>query len=169
METENLNSSIVMHREFARIVSDTVDSFSLWFVFHWILYGLTTIVALVVVASHFGGERNVIKEIYLCFFLGIHLFMFVFPCGCAAYITSTCNGKIAQSCIYIKAFWNLPLSMHKILICYLVFIMLHFITIWHKIFTILLPVAFTLFQATLNFFYYKIYSQIDDVCVACCY
>eukprot|EP00795_Rhopilema_esculentum_P017188 gene17188-8729_t len=93
METENVNSSIVMHQEFARIVSDTVDSFSLWFVFHWILYGLTTIVALVVVASHFGNEHNVIKEIYLCFFLGIHLFMFVFPCVCAAYITSTCNVK----------------------------------------------------------------------------
>lgn len=75
------------------MVSDTVESFAVWFVFHWILYGLTTIVALVVVVTHFGGESDTLKKTYVFLFFIVHLFIFTFPCGCAAYITSTCNGK----------------------------------------------------------------------------
>lgn len=87
----NINQLIIIHREFAMIVSETVKSFALWFVFHWLFYALTTIMALLVLVSHFGGEHGILKKTYLVIFFVTHLFMFVFPCGCAAYITHKCS------------------------------------------------------------------------------
>ena len=75
------------------MVGETVQSFALWFVFHWILYGVTTIMALVVITMRFGNEESIVKRTYVFLFFLVHLFMFVFPCGCAAYITSTCSGE----------------------------------------------------------------------------
>ncbi len=93
IKTTNINSAIVIHREFASIVGDTVKAFSVWFVVHWFLYGVTTILALIVVVRHFGEESNVMKKIYLVLFLAVHLLMFVIPCVFAAYITTACGGE----------------------------------------------------------------------------
>ena len=92
MREQDIDSAIKIYKELSCIVSDTVQAYCPWFIFHWLLYGITTIISLVVVVNHFG-ETVLVKKIYVGLFFIIHCFLFVFPCGCAAYVTSACAGK----------------------------------------------------------------------------
>ena len=89
--SNNINKLIEMHPKFARIVGDTVRAFAVWFVSHWVCYGLTTIMGLLVVAESLERKAPLANKIYFALYLFINLFSFVFPCAAAAYITSTCN------------------------------------------------------------------------------
>ena len=89
----SIDDVITIHKELRAIVSETTSAFSAWFLLHWMLYGITVIIGFVVVALHKLGNTPTDKKIYYGTFFGISTFSFVFPCVCAAYITTACAGR----------------------------------------------------------------------------
>lgn len=90
-----IDDVIRIHKELRAIVKETTDAYSGWFLLHWLIYGITVIIGFVVVALHKFGHDQLEQKIYFGVFFSLNVFLFVFPCVCAAYVTSTC-GSISQ-------------------------------------------------------------------------
>ena len=88
-----IDDIIKIHKELRAIVAETTGAYSGWFLLHWLVYGVTVIMGFVVVALHKFGHDEIIRKVYFGTFFGLQVFLFVFPCICAAYVTSTCGCK----------------------------------------------------------------------------
>lgn len=93
---ETIDDVIKIHKELRLIVKETTDAYSAWFLLHWLIYGITVIIGFVVVALHKFGHDEVIKKTYFGTYFALHVFLFIYPCVCAAYITSTCASISAK-------------------------------------------------------------------------
>ena len=103
MSGGSIDDVITIHKELRAIVSETTNAFSAWFLMHWLLFGVTVIIGFVVVALHkLGKHTSTDKKIYYGTFFAISTFSFVFPCICAAYITTACAGTFAVVLLIIK-------------------------------------------------------------------
>lgn len=86
--------AIRYHEELCAIVSDTVSAYCPWFVMHWFFYGATCLIGVIYISEEFTYSKNPFKLAYVSVFLVTHIYMFLFPCCCAAYITDTCGGMV---------------------------------------------------------------------------
>lgn len=93
MTDGNFDEMVRIHRELRAIVKHTTNAYSFWFLFHWLIFGVTAILGFVVVALYKLGEDDILQKIYFGIFFGLHIFHFIFPCVCAAYITTVCACK----------------------------------------------------------------------------
>ena len=96
MNPGNLDTAIEIHEELCDIVTATVTAFCPWFVGHWFLYGVTCSLAIVYISEVISSHGHVVSVLYIAFFIVTHLYLFLFPCFCAAYITSSCGGELLQ-------------------------------------------------------------------------
>ena len=92
-----LDDVIRIHENLCTVVFNTVSAYSVWFVLHWVTYGAGVVVAVIYlseqVASSVKYRTPSMDLVFLVLtFVGL-LYLFVFPCFCAARITSRCAGK----------------------------------------------------------------------------
>ena len=101
MNTGSLDLAIDIHEELCDIVTATVTAFCPWFVVHWLLYGVTSSLSIVYLSEEVAAQSPYLDEAYIGAFVITHLYLFIFPCFCAAYITSFCGGKFnADKMVY---------------------------------------------------------------------
>ena len=97
LQTGNLDDIIKIHEDLCTVVINTVWSHSFWFIIHWFTYGLGVVLTVIYVCDefHLRNEYNtpVTNLAYIVLLLICHLYIFLFPCICAARITSACTGK----------------------------------------------------------------------------
>lgn len=89
--------AIRYHEELCAIVSDTVSAYCPWFVMHWFFYGATCLIGVIYISEEYTYSKNPFKLAYVSVFLVTHIYLFLFPCCCAAYITDTCGGTYGQT------------------------------------------------------------------------
>ena len=107
IETGGIDDVIRVHEELCEVVSDTVKMFSPWFVLHWLVYCVTNVMALIFISeevqSRVEYEIPDIVFVYYGLLFASHIYLFIFPCSCAAHITSTCGGKFGKSELYLNS------------------------------------------------------------------
>ena len=98
--SDSIDDVFKIHKELRSIVRETTDAYSGWFLLHWLIYGVTVILGFVVVALHKFGHDEIERKADYGMFFAMNLFYFVFPCVCAAYVTSTCGCKYLCHYLY---------------------------------------------------------------------
>lgn len=101
--TNSFDIALEYHEDLCAIVSDTVSAYCPWFVMHWFCYGATCLIGVICISEELTYSRNLVKLAYVSVFLVTHLYMFLLPCCCAAYITDTCGGMVLNCLLHIPA------------------------------------------------------------------
>lgn len=95
--SRELDRLIQIHEDLCDIVHDTVSAYSVWFVLHWITYGLTGIVIVIFFSEEISNKSKYRVPAESFVFYGLqmatNIYLFVMPCCCAAFITNTCGGR----------------------------------------------------------------------------
>ena len=99
---------IGIHEELCTVVFSTVSAYSVWFVLHWFTYGAGVIATIIYISEESVTttkyHTGVIEFVFLGLILVFTLYLFIFPCVCAARITSNCAGKIVVFDVYLGYF-----------------------------------------------------------------
>ena len=92
-----LDDIIEIHEALCTLVFNTVSTYKLWFVFHWLSYGVVVILSVIYLSIEFHSRHKygtpTLNLVYLCLFFVCHVYLFLVPCIFAARITSCCTGK----------------------------------------------------------------------------
>ena len=97
MENGTLDNIIKIHEALCTVVFNTVSTYKLWFVSHWLSYGAVVIPSVIYLSIEFHSRTMygtpTLNLVYLCLFFVCHVYLFLVPCYFAAKITSYCTGK----------------------------------------------------------------------------
>jgi len=94
--TGNFDSIVRIHKELRLIVGDTTSSYAVWFLLHWLTYGIVVVCGFVVIALYKFGQDDFLTKMYFGTFFGLHVFHFILPCVCGAYVTTVCANIISK-------------------------------------------------------------------------
>ncbi|KAJ7384783.1 hypothetical protein OS493_020375 [Desmophyllum pertusum] len=101
VQIKTLDDVIRIHEDLCTVVFNTVSAYSVWFVLHWFTYGAGVVVAVIYTEEEVISRTKYHTQMPEFVFLGLLfvsvLYLFVFPCVCAARITSNCAGKITDA------------------------------------------------------------------------
>ena len=118
-----------MDQEFIHHVMPTIRLFGLWFIFHWVLYTLTTVLLSASVIEFFVDISQYIIDLSLLdinfnyfysviYFTMVHLYLVFYPLWCAV---SIANARMNLINIISKKRWtNIPLTIQSNFIQYLI-------------------------------------------------
>ena len=123
-----------MDKKFIQQVKPTLNLLGVWFLVHWVMYALTTVLLTAFVLQNvLDIARNRIKSMmdhlmpisdidlpylfYLVFFTLVHAYLFLYPCFRAASIAAVRTKFINK--IYDKHWNNFPIGMQNNFINYL--------------------------------------------------
>ncbi|XP_074613272.1 uncharacterized protein LOC141873245 [Acropora palmata] len=105
-----LDDIIEIHEALCTLVFNTVSTYKLWFVFHWLSYGAAVILSVIYLSIEFHSRHKygtpTLNLVYLCLFFICHVYLFIVPCIFAARITSCCTGIYDDINITISSKWN---------------------------------------------------------------
>ena len=104
-----LDKIITLHQGLCTIVFNTVSSYSVWFVVHWLSYGVGVVLSIIYISKELLSTSKygtpTINLVYLGLFFVCHIYLFLLPCIFAARITSKCRGTtIFLKCLRILKF-----------------------------------------------------------------
>ena len=75
-----------------------MSAYSVWFVLHWFTYGASVVLTVIYITEEVHGRTkyhtHTIEFVFLGLILVCVLYQFLFPCFCAAKMTSNCTGKM---------------------------------------------------------------------------
>ena len=98
VQNGTLNEIIRIHEDLCSVVFSTVSAYSVWFVLHWFTYGASVVLTVIYITEEVHGRTkyhtHTIEFVFLGLILVCVLYQFLFPCFCAARMTSNCTGKI---------------------------------------------------------------------------
>ena len=101
VQIRTFDDVIRIHEDLCTVVFNTVSAYSVWFVLHWFTYGAGIVVAVIYTEEEVISRTKYHTQTPEFVFLGLLfvsvLYLFVFPCVCAARITSNCAGKITDA------------------------------------------------------------------------
>ena len=121
-----------MDKDFIDQVKPTLDLLGVWFLVHWVMYALTTVLLTAFVLQNFLDiARNSITSmdhllpknletpyfLYLCFFTVFHAYLFLYPCFRAASIAAARTKFI--STVFGKQWLHVPIGIENNFIHYL--------------------------------------------------
>ncbi|XP_028401145.1 uncharacterized protein LOC114524207 [Dendronephthya gigantea] len=93
----DLDIAFEYHEELCAIVSGTVSAYCPWFVMHFLCYGSTFLIEIIFISElELRFFRNPLQLVFTTVSLVGVLYLFMFPCICATYITDTCGGIAAR-------------------------------------------------------------------------
>ena len=117
-------------QDFIKQVKPVLELFGLWFIFHWTLYALTTvllsafIIQIIIEVLQFKSVDRFLPNgeaapyvLYVVFFTLVHAYLFLYPCFRAAAIGSARAKMICK--ISEKRWLNIPISIQISFIQYL--------------------------------------------------
>ncbi|XP_022793630.1 uncharacterized protein LOC111332540 isoform X2 [Stylophora pistillata] len=95
-EHTTLEEIIIIHEELRTIVLNTVSSCSVWFMVHWLSYGVGVVISLVYMSKELiskgQNDSPTMNKVYFVLFFVCQVYLFLLPCILAAGITSRCRG-----------------------------------------------------------------------------
>jgi len=98
VQNGTLNEIIRIHEDLCSVVFSTVSAYSVWFVLHWFTYGASVVLTVIYISEEVHSRTkyhtHTIEFVFLGLILVCALYQFLFPCFCAARMTSNCTGKI---------------------------------------------------------------------------
>ena len=98
VQNGTLNEIIRIHEDLCSVVFSTVSAYSVWFVLHWFTYGASVVLTVIYISEEVHSRTkyhtHTIEFVFLGLILVCFLYQFLFPCFCAARMTSNCTGKI---------------------------------------------------------------------------
>ena len=98
VQNGTLNEIIRIHEDLCSVVFSTVSAYSVWFVLHWFTYGASVVLTVIYISEEVHSRTkyhtHTIEFVFLGLILVCVLYQFLFPCFCAARMTSNCTGKI---------------------------------------------------------------------------
>ena len=98
VQNGTLNEIIRIHEDLCSVVFRTVSAYSVWFVLHWFTYGASVVLTVIYISEEVHSRTkyhtHTIEFVFLGLILVCFLYQFLFPCFCAARMTSNCTGKI---------------------------------------------------------------------------
>ena len=98
VQNGTLNEIIRIHEDLCSVVFSTVSAYSVWFVLHWFTYGASVVLTVIYISEEVHSRTkyhtHAIEFVFLGLILVCFLYQFLFPCFCAARMTSNCTGKI---------------------------------------------------------------------------
>ena len=136
IDREHFSELLKFDRAFIEKVKRTLDFFGIWFVFHWTLYALTTVLLSAFIVENiievlqydFRSVDDLLPNsevrtrapycVYVVFFTLVHAYLFLYPCFRAAAI-ATARAKLI-SAISKKQWDNIPLSVQTSFVQYLI-------------------------------------------------
>ena len=94
----SLDKIITLHQGLCTVVFNTVSSYSVWFVVHWVSYGVGVVLSVIYISKEIlfrsKYDTPIINLVYLALFFACNIYLFLVPCIFAARITSKCRGTI---------------------------------------------------------------------------
>ena len=122
-----------MDKDFIKEIKPTLDLFGVWFLVHWVMYALTTVLLTAFVLENIlqvasndisSMDNNLLPSgldlpfiLYLSFFTLFHAYLFLYPCFRAASIAAA---RVKFINIIFKKQWvNVPLGVETNFIQYL--------------------------------------------------
>ena len=97
VQNGTLDDVIRIHENLCTVVFNTVSAYSVWFVLHWFTYGAGVVVAVIYFSEEVASSVEHLTPSWQLVFLGLLfvclLYLLIFPCFCASWITSSCAGK----------------------------------------------------------------------------
>ncbi|KAK2572473.1 hypothetical protein P5673_002722 [Acropora cervicornis] len=79
-----LDDIIEIHEALCTLVFNTVSTYKLWFVFHWLSYGAAVILSVIYLSIEFHSRHKygtpTLNLVYLCLFFICHVYLFIVPC-----------------------------------------------------------------------------------------
>ena len=92
----SLDDVIRIHKRLCKQMSSTSESLKVWFVTHWFILAITTVIYVASMVSFFQQAIDwyILYKHLLASLL--HLFVFVYPSYCAASVTTQCNRMLRE-------------------------------------------------------------------------
>ena len=92
----SLDDVIRIHKRLCKQMSSTSQSLKVWFVTHWFMLALTTVIYVASMVSYFQQAIDWYILYHHLLRSFIHLYIFVYPSYCAASVTTQCNRMLRE-------------------------------------------------------------------------
>nr|XP_058968583.1 uncharacterized protein LOC131795026 [Pocillopora verrucosa] len=106
----SLDKIITLHQGLCTVVFNTVSSYSVWFVVHWVSYGVGVVLSVIYISKEIlfrsKYDTPIINLVYLALFFACNIYLFLVPCIFAARITSKCRGVYEKINSITSANWD---------------------------------------------------------------
>jgi len=105
--SEHLDDIIKLHQKLCKIIFRTSDALKFWFMIHWALYTVLCVVWVANCVFYFSFLSQSLSTffsgvMYLC----IYVYVFIYPCYCAASLTAKCQQMLADFNMKYEEEWH---------------------------------------------------------------
>ncbi len=137
VDRENFHQLQKIDKEFIDQVKSTLHLFGVWFIFHWTLYALTTVllsafiieIIITIIQNDLNSAHSYLPDgeadtrapyiLYVVFFTLVHGYLFLYPCFRAAAIANARANMINKISENKKQWANIPVSIQTSFVQYL--------------------------------------------------
>ena len=92
----SLDDIIRIHKRLCKQMSSTSDSMKVWFLVHWFLLAITTVIYVANLVSFFNDATKWYDLYHSILISIIYLYAFVYPSYCATSVTALCNRMLKE-------------------------------------------------------------------------
>lgn len=109
----SLDDIIRIHKRLCKQMSSTSDSLKVWFLVHWFLLAITSVIYVANMVSFFSDATKWYDFYHSILISLIHLYVFVYPSYCAASVTALCNRMLKELNMTTDEEWNTGHPFHS--------------------------------------------------------
>lgn len=110
----SLNDVIRIHKRLCKQISCTSASLKPWFVIHWFLLAITTVVYVADIVDFFQKNASEWYDLYQDALISVvYLYVFVYPSYCAASVTARCNQMLKELNMTSDEDWDTGHPFHS--------------------------------------------------------
>ena len=96
IECSSLDDVIRIHKRLCKQMSSTSESLKVWFVTHWFMLAIMTVIYVASMVSFFQQAIDWYSLYQHLLVSLVHLYVFVYPSYCAASVTTQCNRMLRE-------------------------------------------------------------------------
>lgn len=110
----SLNDVIRIHKRLCKQISCTSESLKPWFVIHWFVLAITTVIYIADMVDFFQQNASEWYDLYQDALVSVvYLYAFVYPSYCAASVTARCNQMLKELNMTSDEDWDTGHPFHS--------------------------------------------------------
>lgn len=110
----SLNDVIRIHKRLCKQISCTSESLKPWFVIHWFVLAITTVIYVADMVDFFQQNASEWYDLYQDALVSVvYLYAFVYPSYCAASVTARCNQMLKELNMTSDEDWDTGHPFHS--------------------------------------------------------
>ena len=110
----SLNDVIRIHKRLCKQISCTSKSLKPWFVIHWFLLAITTVIYVADIVDFFQKNASEWYDLFQDALISVvYLYVFVYPSYCAASVTARCNQMLKELNMTSDEDWDTGHPFHS--------------------------------------------------------